>query len=243
MADFYGITATRDIYERAIESMPDTQAKDLCIRYAELERKLGEIDRARAIYGHASQFCDPRIVPSFWKIWQDFEIKHGNEDTFREMLRIKRSVQAKFNTQVQFLSAQFVASQTGDLSAAAAASSQVPATATAPMVPLNEMQALESQMLAQETRKPSDAAIRFVSSDILNPPKMDTSVLRANPDEILIDNDGNANEEDEVEELEEEEEVEEVGEIDLEEQHIPASVFTSVSADLNPKMMSRPDRR
>ena len=37
---------------------------------------------------------------SFWATWKDFEIKHGNEDTLREMLRIKRSVQATYNTQV-----------------------------------------------------------------------------------------------------------------------------------------------
>jgi hypothetical protein len=28
------------------------------------------------------------------------QVKHGNEDTLREMLRIKRSVQATYNTQV-----------------------------------------------------------------------------------------------------------------------------------------------
>lgn len=37
---------------------------------------------------------------SYWKAWQEFEVSHGNEDTFREMLRIKRSVQAQYNTQV-----------------------------------------------------------------------------------------------------------------------------------------------
>jgi pre-mRNA-splicing factor SYF1 len=29
------------------------------IRFAKLERKLGEIDRARAIYAHISQFTNP----------------------------------------------------------------------------------------------------------------------------------------------------------------------------------------
>lgn len=38
-----------------------------------------------------------------------FEVKHGNEDTVREMLRIKRSVQATYNTQVNFMSAQMLA--------------------------------------------------------------------------------------------------------------------------------------
>ena len=68
----------------------------MCLKFAEMERRLGEIDRARAIYGHASQFCDPRTNPTFWQKWESFEVQHGNEDTFKEMLRIKRSVQAQY---------------------------------------------------------------------------------------------------------------------------------------------------
>ena len=92
----FGLTSTRPIYERAITALPDGEAAEMCLRFAEMERRLGEIDRARAIYGHASQFCDPRTSPSFWTTWESFEIKHGNEDTFKEMLRIKRSVQAQY---------------------------------------------------------------------------------------------------------------------------------------------------
>ena len=40
----------------------------------------------------------------FFQVWKDFEVKHGNEDTLREMLRIKRSVQAVYNTQVCIVS-------------------------------------------------------------------------------------------------------------------------------------------
>ena len=36
-------------------------------RYADVERRLGEVDRARAIYGHAAQFCDPRVEAAFWQ--------------------------------------------------------------------------------------------------------------------------------------------------------------------------------
>ena len=35
--------------------------RDMCLRYAELETKLGEIDRARALYIHGSQMSDPRV--------------------------------------------------------------------------------------------------------------------------------------------------------------------------------------
>jgi hypothetical protein len=95
-ASNFGLTSTRSIYERAIAALPDSEAKDMCLKFAEMERRLGEIDRARAIYGHASQFCDPRREPGFWQKWESFEVQHGNEDTFKDMLRIKRSVQAQY---------------------------------------------------------------------------------------------------------------------------------------------------
>ena len=36
-------------------------SREMCVRFADLERKLGEIDRARAVYMHASQMADPRV--------------------------------------------------------------------------------------------------------------------------------------------------------------------------------------
>jgi pre-mRNA-splicing factor SYF1 len=95
-ASNFGLTSTRPIYERAIAALPDNEAKDMCLKFAEMERRLGEIDRARAIFGHASQFADPRTEGAFWKKWEEFEVAHGNEDTFKEMLRIKRSVVVLF---------------------------------------------------------------------------------------------------------------------------------------------------
>lgn len=110
-ASNFGLTSTRPIYERAIAALPDKEAANMCIKFAEMERRLGEIDRARAIWGHASQFCDPRVATDFWRKWEAFEVQHGNEDTFKEMLRIKRSVQASFNTDVSFIASQAVARQ------------------------------------------------------------------------------------------------------------------------------------
>jgi pre-mRNA-splicing factor SYF1 len=108
-ASNFGLTSTRPIYERAVAALPDQEAKEMCLKFAEMERRLGEIDRARAIYGHASQFCDPRTNAGFWQKWEAFEVQHGNEDTFKEMLRIKRSVQAQYNTDVNFIASQAIA--------------------------------------------------------------------------------------------------------------------------------------
>ena len=93
--------------------LPDRQTAEMCLRFAALERKLGEIDRARAVYAHASQFCDTHVNPKFWVEWNTFEIETGSEDTFREMLRIKRRVQAQFNTEASYLAAQAMAATQG----------------------------------------------------------------------------------------------------------------------------------
>lgn len=94
--DYYGATKTREVYEKAMESVPDEHVKDIALRFADLETKLGEIDRARVIFTYASQFCNPQVQITFWELWRDFEAHHGNADTFKEMQRMKRSVQAEF---------------------------------------------------------------------------------------------------------------------------------------------------
>ncbi len=89
-AEIYGVTRTRQIYEKvclshrcfsitglekvllfqAIESLEDAEARSMCLDFAEMETKLGEVDRARAIYGHCSQMCDPRVAEQFWAKWK-----------------------------------------------------------------------------------------------------------------------------------------------------------------------------
>ena len=96
--DFFGVQKVRSIYIAAVEEeLPDWMTKELCSCYARLEQKLGEVDRARGLYIHASQFANPQQDVGFWEEWNQFELRHGNEDTFREMLRIKRSVTASFS--------------------------------------------------------------------------------------------------------------------------------------------------
>ena len=42
----------------------------MCLLFARKEKILGEIDRARAIYVHASQFCNPAKEKDFWEQWK-----------------------------------------------------------------------------------------------------------------------------------------------------------------------------
>uniref|UniRef100_A0A0D9WNP7 Suppressor of forked domain-containing protein n=1 Tax=Leersia perrieri TaxID=77586 RepID=A0A0D9WNP7_9ORYZ len=94
----FGVVAAREIYNKAIVVhggiLPDADARMLCLRFADLEVGLGEVDRARALYVYSSGFTDSAAHPDFWKRWNDFEVLHGDECTFREMLRVKRTVAA-----------------------------------------------------------------------------------------------------------------------------------------------------
>ncbi|CAG5132124.1 unnamed protein product, partial [Candidula unifasciata] len=200
----YGVTHTRSIYEKAIEILPNDQAREMCLRFADLEKKLGEIDRARAIYAHGSQISDPRVAPQFWESWKEFEINHGNEDTVREMLRIKRSVQATYNTQVNFMSAQMVAAQNkkNDIGSLEG----------------DEMQQLEARarQLARESlqeKAQAEKKLLFVRGSNTEEELGDLTKTN-NPEEINIDDEEDGSDDDE-----------EVEEMEVQQQNIPSQVF------------------
>ncbi|KAM5170340.1 pre-mRNA-splicing factor SYF1 [Mantella aurantiaca] len=206
-AEIYGVTHTRSIYERAIELLPDEQSREMCLRFADMECKLGEIDRGRAVYSYCSQMCDPRLTAGFWQTWRDFEVRHGNEDTIREMLRVKRSVQAKYNTQGTFLVSQRLRAEGAQESKEA----------------VDEMQALEQKaaMVAAEAERDKPQMkdkILFVRSDA-SKAELAEMTLQANPDEINI-----GDEDESEEELEPDE-------VQLEQKSVPASVFSGITDD------------
>lgn len=101
-----GAFAARSIYEEAIKSLPFPASLPFALAHSALEEKLNEIPRARALFMHMSQFCDPRAYENaFWLKWQEFETRNGDESSFREMLRIKRSVANLFLQKQPFVKA------------------------------------------------------------------------------------------------------------------------------------------
>eukprot|EP00466_Bigelowiella_natans_P008015 jgi/Bigna1/38562/e_gw1.26.7.1 len=108
VAKLFGVTKSREIYHEAIRNLPEKDLKPICLRYADLEKKLGEIDRARSIYAYTAQYCSPEKDRDFWDSWKEFEVSHGNEDTYTEMLRVRRSVIGQFAT-VQLLPTDVIA--------------------------------------------------------------------------------------------------------------------------------------
>lgn len=96
-AALYGVSQTRPIYERALQELADVRAvAEFATRFAQMELRLGESDRARAVFAQTCHVVDTRgggMLARFWRAWEDFEADVGNEDSMRDMMRLKRRVQ------------------------------------------------------------------------------------------------------------------------------------------------------
>ena len=82
--------------------MPPNDLLEIGIKYAKMEEKLGEIDRCRAIYMHLSQYYNPKVPEleeRFWKLWEQFEVMYGSEETYKDYLKIQRSIVVKYSIQ------------------------------------------------------------------------------------------------------------------------------------------------
>jgi pre-mRNA-splicing factor SYF1 len=189
---YFGVTKTRPVYERAVAELNDVHSRALCLEFADMERTLGEIDRARAILQHGSQFADPRKDPVYWRRWREFEEAHGNEDTFRDMLRVQRSVETA-NSQANYLAAEMVAGESLE-----AEQDRDEATGIEAMSKKAEREAQAKAGflgLGSGPQEPDDATLggkrKFVpaAGQVANKAatKENTNSNRANPDELDID--------------------------------------------------------
>ncbi len=200
--ELFGVTKTREIYEKAIEVLPTPQIADMCLKYANLETTVGEIDRARAIYTHGSQYSDPRARADYWKKWHDFEVRHGNEDTFAEMMRIKRSVAAQYSTNLSL-----------GLDTSTPASIADVVTGAGTKRPLDEMQALEREK--ERERERASKRLRSDGPTVAPPP----------PPPSLLHDSGEREKERERERGRGGEEGEDDDEAELEQLKVPKAVF------------------
>ena len=106
VSKYFGITKTRNYFNLILNEIDSIQIVEIGLKYVSIEIKLNEFERARKIFEHLSQFCNPEIeenVKTFWEIWRNFEINYGNVDTYAEMEKIRKKVKTKFSMNITIL--------------------------------------------------------------------------------------------------------------------------------------------
>jgi pre-mRNA-splicing factor SYF1 len=176
-AELFGVAKTREVFDKAIAAVPDDDVCELCKKYAHVEKELGETDRARAVYMYGSQFVDPRVSPEYWGEWHAFELECGNADTFREMLRVQRSVRTAFSFKNLGANPEKIAQKMG-ADSKRRQSSKAKAAA-------NSMEALELSSIdrVEEERKQTEEADKEEAKRLENPDEIDLDDLLGDDDD------------------------------------------------------------
>lgn len=205
-SEYFGVTKTRDIYESAMKKLSDQDLKPLCLRYSALERHLGEIDRARAIFVWGAQFADPREHQDYWTTWHEFEVASGNKDTFMEMLRVRRTVSAQHSQAMRM-------------------TTNVTKKEDKPIIdPNNNMAALEAQQ--QQNSAAESAAEAQEAADEARANAAFAKPVE-NEEEIDLDEDGDSDDEDSSDD--DTTPAKKPGDVEIETQAVPAGVFGSAA--------------
>jgi pre-mRNA-splicing factor SYF1 len=94
-----GAVGVRRIFEDAIQtfSKNDKLVIEFCMEYCGFEQRLGQLERGRKLLAHGSQYANPKKFEYFWDFWKNYEISHGNEETYKNMKRVRRAVEIAFS--------------------------------------------------------------------------------------------------------------------------------------------------
>lgn len=94
------IDMCREEFVNAVEDQHLTTPNtlDLCLRFIKFETTNLELTRARALFRYAGGLGNPQhhMMKTTWRAWEEFELEHGTEDTYKQMLKFKREVAKEF---------------------------------------------------------------------------------------------------------------------------------------------------
>ncbi|CEP62862.1 mRNA splicing protein SYF1 LALA0_S06e05556g [Lachancea lanzarotensis] len=115
---FLGLKASRDLYTKCIQNLPNSKVIPFVLDFAGLEETLGDIARARAVLRFGAQLAHPSSNTKLWDYWNELELRHGDKISFKEMLRTKRGLSDSLKVSTEDVSredgnVEFVVSKAG----------------------------------------------------------------------------------------------------------------------------------
>lgn len=91
---------------------------DIVTTLVKTEVGLGAPDRARQVLFHAAEACMTfgntfALRKSLWTVWKQFELEHGNQDSYKEMLKHKRHLEMTGRPEKELLDAPGAGDEVG----------------------------------------------------------------------------------------------------------------------------------
>ncbi|RLV91938.1 Pre-mRNA-splicing factor SYF1 [Spathaspora sp. JA1] len=74
-----------------------SQVIQLIKKFIDFEINQGEFNRVRELYKYICGLSNSDNLKIMWESWESFELEHGNESSFKDILRFKRSVNDEVN--------------------------------------------------------------------------------------------------------------------------------------------------
>ncbi|SCU88894.1 LANO_0D03378g1_1 [Lachancea nothofagi CBS 11611] len=108
--EYLGLESARSLYEKCIQTLPNSKVIAFVLGFAQIEESLSNIERARAVMNYGAHLLHPAANVSLWDFWSDFELRHGDKTSYKEMLRMKRELNDTMK-----ISTEEVSKQTGNI--------------------------------------------------------------------------------------------------------------------------------
>lgn len=97
-------TRLRETYSSILNDDQITlnQLIEITLKFIAFETAQNQFTRVRALFQFVTKLGNPEAdkFKKIWSDWEEFEVKHGNESTFKEMLRFKRQVKVEFENDI-----------------------------------------------------------------------------------------------------------------------------------------------
>ena len=100
--EYKGISSASSLYEEALQTWPLTSpgfVKDVVTGFVDIEARQKRFKRCREVLHYSCELVmkksrTQKSRDEIWELFKNFELEHGNEQTYKEMLGFKRHLEA-----------------------------------------------------------------------------------------------------------------------------------------------------
>lgn len=116
-----GPSVARELYQECIQVLPNPKAVEFVIKFSNFESSIGETIRAREILAYGAKLLPPSRNIELWDSFEIFELKHGDKETYKDMLKMKKLLDSDM-----VIDSEGVSQEEGNINFVAAAASHAP---------------------------------------------------------------------------------------------------------------------